>query len=264
MALDLCTVKRAERPYYIENISTPVWTIEELCYFLYENVYLVDESICNEVLCDWLRDELDLKRLYRILYGILDKQEGTAQFVLAVFREIGYLSSAQMHSYHEMVRQLEVQPEDERQKLKGDYLVRCGMYANAVFEYRQILSRQHTGRLSAAFYAAVWNNLGTAYARMFQFETAGECFLKAWKMSRSKDAVRKYISALSLFMSEEAYKEKLELLGADEELIRVIQEYNAHVLQETQDRYRELDEQDPRTVLHELTDEYCRQAKVSV
>lgn len=262
MALDLCTVKRAEKPYYIENISTPIWTIEELCYYLYDNVYLVDESICNEILCDWLRDELDLKRLYRILYGILDKQEGAAQFVSAIFREIGYLDNASMRSYHETIRRLEVQPEDERQKLKGDYLVRCGMYANAVFEYRQILSRQHSGNLGAAFYAAVWNNLGSAYARMFQFESAGECFLTAWKKGRSKEAMRKYISTLPLFMTEEAYREKLSQLGADEELIRVIREYNDRVSREASQQLKDLEKKDPRMILRELTDEYCRRAKV--
>ena len=41
----LCQVKRAKNPYYISNISTNIYSIEELCYYLYHNIYLLDETI---------------------------------------------------------------------------------------------------------------------------------------------------------------------------------------------------------------------------
>ena len=44
----LCQVKRASMPYYIENISTNIYSIEELCYYFYHNIYLLDETILNE------------------------------------------------------------------------------------------------------------------------------------------------------------------------------------------------------------------------
>lgn len=46
----LCQVKRAKNPYYISNISTNIYSIEELCYYLYHNIYLLDETIINEQL----------------------------------------------------------------------------------------------------------------------------------------------------------------------------------------------------------------------
>ena len=48
----LCQLKRAKMPYYIENISTNIYSIEELCYYFYHNIYLLDETILNEHLCD--------------------------------------------------------------------------------------------------------------------------------------------------------------------------------------------------------------------
>ena len=35
----LCQVKRAKLPYYIENISTNIYSIEELCFYFYHNIY---------------------------------------------------------------------------------------------------------------------------------------------------------------------------------------------------------------------------------
>ena len=43
----LCQVKRASLPFYVENISKNIYSIEELCYYFYKNIYLIDESIIN-------------------------------------------------------------------------------------------------------------------------------------------------------------------------------------------------------------------------
>ena len=60
MSYDLCLLKQAEKPYYIENIRTGIYSLEELCFYLYHNICLIDDTIMNEGLCDWIRDELGL------------------------------------------------------------------------------------------------------------------------------------------------------------------------------------------------------------
>ena len=41
----LCQTKKAQRPYFIENISMNIYSIEELCYYLYHNLYLADHTV---------------------------------------------------------------------------------------------------------------------------------------------------------------------------------------------------------------------------
>ena len=53
----LCRAKAAKHPFYIESIDINIYTIEELCFYLWKNVSLLDESILNEKLCDWLEGE---------------------------------------------------------------------------------------------------------------------------------------------------------------------------------------------------------------
>ena len=262
MSFDLCQVKPAAKPYYIENISTSIYSIEELCYYLYQNVYLIDETIVNEGLCDWIRDELDLKRLYRILYEQLEKGSGIASFIIPIFRETGYLSAKQLKAYQEALGRLEVQPEDARAKLKGDYLVNSGMHATAVNEYLRILDRQGPGGGGAAFYSEIWNNLGCAFARMFRFEQAADCFRKAWKLARTKETLRKYVSVLPLYLSAEEYRQALGRLGADEELIRLIQEYNKSLGEHARERNerRKRKAAAPLDQLEQLKEDYRRSA----
>ena len=43
----LCQTKKAEHPYFITNISMNIYSIEELCYYLYHNLYLADDTNNN-------------------------------------------------------------------------------------------------------------------------------------------------------------------------------------------------------------------------
>ena len=262
MSFDLCQVKTASKPYFIENISTYIYSIEELCFYLYNNMYLIDQSIVNEDLCVWVRDELDLKRLYRQLHDQLEKNDGTAAFILPIFREIGYLSADEQRAYQEEMNRLEVQPGETKAKLKADYLVRCGMHSNAIREYYQILQRQGPGSLGAQFYSQIWNNLGCAMAGMFEFQKAGDCFYEAWKLVRTREMLRKYVSVLPLYLTDAQYRDRLKELGADRELTGRIQEYNLSIAREAKEASREKIERaaSPGMLLSQIKEEYCRSA----
>ncbi|WP_287484995.1 hypothetical protein [Blautia sp.] len=140
----LCQVKRAKLPYYIENISTNIYSIEELCFYFYHNIYLLDSTILNEELCFWIRDQLGLKKLADNLYKHLDDDDmKVGDFILPVFKEINYLSLEEFRKLNQQIQQLAKEPEVLRQKRKGDYLMEHGKYVNAIKVYQKAL-RQGT------------------------------------------------------------------------------------------------------------------------
>ena len=61
--LILCHDRHAAHPYEISRIHCRIFTIEELCYYLCNNLYLIDYTIMNEPLCTWLEEELGMKEL---------------------------------------------------------------------------------------------------------------------------------------------------------------------------------------------------------
>ena len=69
----LCQTPRARHPYYIESIDINIWSIEELCYYMRENVYLIDEAILGKKLCDWIEKELHLKKLAETLRNVCQR-----------------------------------------------------------------------------------------------------------------------------------------------------------------------------------------------
>lgn len=264
MSYDLCLLPQAKKPYYIENIRTNVYSLEELCFYLYHNACLIDETLMNERLLDWLRDELGLGRLYRQLYDQLEKKSDAGFFILPIFREAGYLTNEQMREYQEQLAKLEVQSIDMKQKLRGDYLVKEKMYARAVWEYRQILKRRNPSKLGVQFYASIWNNLGAAYAGLFEFEQAADCFGEAYRLVKTKEAFRKYISILPLFLSSEEYEMRLKEIDADPYLVQKIQEHNAKVCMapEYLEEKERMLQRNRGEVVEEWKEQYRRSSKI--
>ena len=62
-SLILCHKKRARQPYVISRVHMKIYTIEELCYYICNNLYLIDYTIINQQLCDWIGRELDMEEL---------------------------------------------------------------------------------------------------------------------------------------------------------------------------------------------------------
>ncbi len=263
MSFDLCSVRTAEQPYFIESIGTKIYSIEELCWFLYHNLCLIDESITSAGLVLWIRDELGLKNLARKLSDALERPDrDVSYFVLPIMQEISYLPAGELRHVREELTKVQIQPQEERSKTKADYMVKGGRFQAACIQYQRILDNRSEGKLGAPFYASVWNNLGCALCRQFRFREAADAFFSGWKMFQSRELMRKYISVLPLFLSEEEYREKMKELGADSVLTSKIQEYNAAVAKQVTQKVSSRSglSRTDREILEELKDEYRRNA----
>ena len=91
-SLILCHKKRAKRPFEISRVHMRIYTIEELCYYICNNLYLIDYTIVNERLCRWVGDELELPKLaeeYPGTFFLDDRHRSRMEFLntqLATFR----------------------------------------------------------------------------------------------------------------------------------------------------------------------------------
>ena len=54
MRASLCVGEYCENAYTVEELGISVCCMEELCYCLKENAFLLDLSIMNDKLADWI------------------------------------------------------------------------------------------------------------------------------------------------------------------------------------------------------------------
>ena len=218
----LCQTKKAEIPYYIENISTNVYSLEELCYYFYNNLYLIDESILNERLCSWFQEELDLPKLAAKLRPLFARNFSLEEFLYPVFKEINYLTYEEMKSLNMQIQKLAEESPLLRAKCKGDALVENDMYVQAIQVYQKLLENENLEEVREGFTQTVYHNLGCAYSYLFQMEKAVECFRRAYEGSRTRKALEVYLLAVGVTKTPAEYQSLVRRLGVEKEVLQDI------------------------------------------
>ena len=61
--LILCRQPIAAMPFYFDNVSLNVYSLEEICYYIKNNLYLIDSGFMSEDLCVWIEHELKEKEI---------------------------------------------------------------------------------------------------------------------------------------------------------------------------------------------------------
>ncbi len=214
----LCQTKRAETPYFIENISTNIYSLEELCYYLYHNLYLIDETILNEGLCRWISQELALPELGEKLRSVMGKFASAEDILYPVFKEINYLTYEELRELNHRLVRFDKEPPLLRQKKKGDSMVENGMYGNAIRVYEDLLKQEGLEDVREGLTESIYHNLGCACSYLFQGEKALECFRAAYEGGRSRKALTVYLLAYRSLRTQEEYEALLEEMGVEEEV----------------------------------------------
>lgn len=220
----LCQTKTADSPYFIENISTNIYTLEELCYYLFHNLYLIDDTVMNERLCLWLQDELNLPGLAARLRANLGKFSSLEDVLYPVFKEINYLTYEELKVLNARIQKLDRESRQVREKQKGDALMENGMYVHAIQVYQKLLEENDLEEYGQGLTAKVCHNLGCAFSYLFQMEKALEYFRKEWESGGERQALKTCLLALHSVRTEEEYKAQARELGADDELMSEVAE----------------------------------------
>ena len=88
--LILCNQQLAAMPYYIENVSLNVYSLDELCYYIKNNTCLLDADFMDDELCDWVEHELGLPEVAENLRHIKDGGGILSEFTGCLMSACGY------------------------------------------------------------------------------------------------------------------------------------------------------------------------------
>ena len=234
-SLILCHNRKADHAYEITRIHRKVYTIEELCYYLCNNLYLIDYTIMNEQLCNWLAEELGLEQLAERLIDILARRGSIENFVLAILTESRIYAETEMIRIQNVLERLRNQKDIERQKYKGDNLLESGEMEEAIMVYRSILQGERDETVDKTFYGRIYAGMGAAYGRLFLYQEAANMYDRAYHICEDDVLLKPYLYASSRYMSMEEYhilitnNEKLADINAQMHTEQKDVEQNVHI-----------------------------------
>lgn len=191
----LCGQELASVPYYIENALLNVYSLEELCYYLQNNTDLVEPSFMDAELISWIRTELKLTALSEQLTKIMEEGGGLSVFVAALAAGCNYCSREEVAVMQEKLAAFENKSEIECRKIRADRFLEKKRYKTCILEYKRLLELPE---VTGMFEGDIYHNLGTAYAGLFLFRDAADCYKMAYEKNRNPLSKQQGQTALHL------------------------------------------------------------------
>lgn len=232
-SLILCHKKKAKQPYDVAQIQRKLYTIEELCYYLCNHLYLIDYTIMNEKLCDWLDEELELGQLANSLRKILEQNGSVEQFVITILAFSSIYTTGELSQIQDVMERLKNQKPLEKKKYKADNLLESGAVKSAIMVYQEILYGERDESLDGKFYGRVYANLGAAYGRLFLYKEAAAMYEAAYQICEDRTMLKAYLYACLRCMSGEEYLRLIQksalYVSLDDELRKEVEELENQV-----------------------------------
>lgn len=215
--LILCKKPIAAVPYYIEDVSLNIYSLEELCYYVAHNAYLINTDFASYELCSWIGREIG-KEEEKILSAVLDEEKPLHVFIDRLLNMCDYLPGDEIRNVVEIISSFENKSPIECSKIRADRLLDKGNIVDAIYEYENILDKADKKEISKEFLGDIWHNLAVCYSRLFFFNEAGVCFEYAYQLNRKKISLEAMLCTYRCKRDEEGFNMQVAKYFVPEDL----------------------------------------------
>lgn len=195
--------KDAQTPYRFVNPDVLVYSLEELCFVLKGNAFLLDAESLDKRLVTWIAMECGLKDLASSLTQHLGKRGSAEGFVLTILEYSGLYDRETLQEVETLLQQSSKMNVYEKLKTRVDQMVAGGRYVAALTEYDKLLSR--LPKEEQELRSGILHNTGVALAGLFLFEQAAKYFKMSYEISGEEETHQEYLAAMRMQLGETDY-----------------------------------------------------------
>lgn len=228
--LIICNGKQTDNPFYFKLTNTYIYSLEELCYFIYHNVDTITEELYQVTFLHWIEQEIcqpDLSKRLEELVQPVNRPEGQESIekgnpsnlkdiLVTILCCCDYYGEDEIKQLLRIMEQAEKLTPFEKLKKKADNCLKYGQYTQAAKEYEIILSSKEVVNLRKEEYGDLKHNLALAKLHMTGTAEAARLFKEAYDNNHNKESLRQYLLAQMIGKQEEA-KAEAENYGMNEE-----------------------------------------------
>lgn len=199
----MCTGSVAKNPYYFSKVFVNVYSIEELCYVMYENAFMLDRDVVDYKLVEWIDRECELKQLAKDLYSMVNQGVMTVSFVSYILEYVGYYGPDEIAKVENILKSNVSMSVYEKWKSKADFLFENRHYILALSEYEHILENLPEDEVELM--SRIYNNMGVTYMMLYLYGSAYECFEHSYEANGNETAYSHMLKAKRLELNEDEY-----------------------------------------------------------
>ena len=195
-------------PYHFGLSGIRIYSLEELCYYIQNHVYAVSLETFGDDLIYWIDKNLNDKILAKRLREGKKNERSLKEFVRTTLLSIDYYGKEEIRDIQKTIEEIELQNPVEAKKVEADNYLRYGKLLEALLTYEKVdlMMEEHEEMVTREFKGNVYHNMGIAYARLANGDSALECFKKAFVLNQSE-------------RTRDSWLMLLKILGREEEMI---------------------------------------------
>ena len=210
MSVSLCTRGYSTIPYEVPGIGVRVYCLEELCFCMKENAFLLDETIMSHEFMEFLETKLGEKELARELMKVVSGSSAMEQFCRIVMQYTGFYSKSEIEKTIEVLKSGVGLSGLEKRKNHADYLLDRKKYLASIHCYDEILSEWKEddalpGGTGPGIRADILHNKGVALAGLMRYEQAAAAFRQAYSLTGDSEECIAFLAAKRISLPEEDY-----------------------------------------------------------
>lgn len=210
MGVSLSVGNYAAHPFCLEGLGLRVYCLEELCYCLKENAFLLDMDLLSDKLVNWIREECGLEDLAKELYTMVHRKGSLSAFVIRILEYTGFYELQEMQEVERTLKRGAGLSVLEKRALRIDQLLDLHKYVAAVAEYDALLAdwEEASAQSSTArpdLRSRLLHNRGIALAGLMRFGHAAESFYAAYETDGSEESLRSFFLAKRMELKTRDY-----------------------------------------------------------
>lgn len=213
--LIICNGKQAARPYYIKLTNTVVYSIEELCYFLYNNIDMIHEEFFQETLVTWISEEVKLAERADKLRELIKAEAGVKDLVVCILCSADYYTEPEIKQLLCRMDETAMLTPLELKKKKANDFLKYRQFSEAATIYESILNGKEASNLSSEEYGDILHNLAIVQLNTVGVYLAAESFKQAYERNHNPESLKQYLYALIISNQNLKFKEEATVYGLD-------------------------------------------------
>lgn len=223
--LILCSGARTTKPYTFTRNGIRIYSMEELCYYLYHHVHLIEEEMISEELIDFIERELKLSERAEKL-RILKRQDSDLKtMVTFILCSADYYSEQEIKGLLRLLDEVIGMPMIKRSVIKADCYLKEKQYEQAMSEYRSIIHSPQAPELTPEEYGDVYHNFAVAKVHITGLKEASKLFEKAYELNHREESFKQYLYTLCLMNKDQEYSARMEDELLDKNLDEIIRNF---------------------------------------
>lgn len=228
--LILCKGSYAKRPYYMSVGDINIYSIEELCFYIANNLDIIIELDLNKSLMDWIKDQLKMEDLASKLYKLQEEAVSNRFIIQTILNSCNYFTSSQKVRIIQTISEIENLPLLQRKVKKANSLLFAKNYLEAQECYESIIEGEMAGDLSAKEYGQILHNLGITKLFTLGVRQASIFFKHAYEVNQEEESLKQYLLCLKLSNQEDMFVDEINRLALEDDFIsNLLDDYKRHL-----------------------------------